>query len=74
MRLPQKIREEMTAAALSVSLREDMRIKAEQKRKQFLRDGKTSADDYIAFVMAFNEFINHEPKPFRRIPDQDMVL
>ncbi len=38
------------------------------------RDGKVDADAHIEFLNQFNEFINHEPKPFRKIIDRVMKL
>lgn len=74
MSIPQNIKEEWAAVSRSASLREDMRIIAQQKYIPFLEDGKTDVDAYLAFVTEFNEFINHEPKPFRKISDREMVL
>ena len=40
----------------------------------FVKDGVVDVDAYIDFVTQFNEFIGHEPKPFRQIIDKDMRL
>ena len=47
---------------------------AEQKHNPFFKNGKAHADAYIEFVTQYNDFINHLPKPFRRMIDNDMKL
>lgn len=56
------------------SLRRDMEMIASSKYRPFLIDGKVDVDAYIEFVTQFNEFINHTPKPFKKIIDGDMRL
>jgi hypothetical protein len=43
-------------------------------RSPFVRNGVVDIDAYIEFVQQFNEFINHEPKPFRPMIEKDMRL
>ena len=45
----------------------DMKIIAAQRHNPFFKNGKVHADAYI-------EFVNHQPKPFRRMIDNDMKL
>jgi len=40
----------------------------------FIKDGRVDIDAYLEFVTRSNEFINHTPRPFRRIKDRDMRL
>lgn len=74
MSLPQNIKDEVAALSESAQLREDMRTAAKEKYIPLLKDGKVDIDAYIAFVTQFNEFINHQRKPFRKISDRDMIL
>lgn len=55
-------------------LSEGMKIIRQQRHNPFIRCGKPDADAYITFACEYNAFINHSPKPFRRILDQRMVL
>lgn len=55
-------------------LSEGMKIIRKQRHNPFIRGGKPDADAYITFACEYNAFINHRPKPFRRIMDQRMVL
>jgi len=57
----------------SAALRRDMRAVASGMHRPFLRDGD-AVDLYLEFVCQFNEFVNHEPRPFRPILDRDMRL
>lgn len=58
----------------SESLRRDMRAVASQRHNPFLKNGKHDPDAYIEFVSRYNEFINHRPKPFRKMIDRIMPL
>ena len=55
-------------------LSEGMKIILQQRHNPFIRCGKPDADACITFACEYNAFINHRPKPFRRIMDQKMVL
>jgi len=72
--LSEKERQECSAVAGSGSLRDDMRHMAENRHNPFLKDGKVDVDRYIDFLNAYNEFINHMPKPFKPIIDRIMRL
>ena len=65
---------ELLRLAASSSMREDMERVAHQRHNPFVKDGIVDVDAYIEFVTQFNEFINHEPKPFEPIIDRDMRL
>jgi hypothetical protein len=51
-----------------------MRYLSEHRHNPFIKDGEVDVDAYIEFVQQFNEFINHEPKPFKPMIDKDMKL
>lgn len=70
----QAAKKELRELAQSESLRSDMAIVASSRRKFFLNNGEADVDAYTDFVTAFNEFISHEPKPFKQIIDRDMRL
>ena len=72
--LSEKEKQELTGIAESGSLRDDMRYLAEKKYNPFLKDGKVDIDRYIDFLNAYNEFINHTPKPFKPMIDRIMKL
>ena len=74
MSLPRNIKDEITALSKSAKLQEDMRTVAKEKYLPLLKDGKVDIDAYIAFVTQFNEFINHQQKPFKKILDRNMIL
>jgi hypothetical protein len=74
MKLSPAAQKELIELAHSESFKEDMDALAVRWRRPFLKDGEVDVDAYIVFVTAFNEFINHEPKPFNPMLDRDMKL
>jgi hypothetical protein len=65
---------EFQEMANSESFRKDMESVRLGRLHAFVKDGIVDVDAYIDFVTQFNEFIGHEPKPFRQIIDKDMRL
>jgi hypothetical protein len=65
---------EFRELAESNAFRKDMETIRANKHNPFVKDGKVDVDAYLEFVEQYNEFINHEPKPFRRMIDKDMRL
>ncbi len=65
---------EFVELANSESFRKDMDAVRRNRHNPFVRNGIVDVDAYLDFVAEFNEFINHEPKPFKRIIDRDMRL
>ncbi len=74
MKLSKTAQEEIRSLARSESLKHDLATVAASRHNPFVKDGVADADAYIAFVTAFNEFINHERKPFEPMVDKDMRL
>jgi hypothetical protein len=72
--LSEKEKQECAAITESGSLRDDMRQLAKNRHHPFLKDGKVDIDRYISFLNAYNEFINHMPKPFKPMIDRIMML
>ena len=52
----------------------DLQYISKHRHNPFVKNGKVDADAYIEFVTDYNEFINHQPKPFTKIIDTNMVL
>lgn len=67
-------KKELSASAKSDSLREDMRYLTEHRHNPVVVDGVVDIDRLIDFLTGFNEFINHEPKPFKPMIDKIMKL
>jgi hypothetical protein len=64
----------LPVSAKSASLREDMRYLMEHRHNPVLVDGVVDMDRLIHFLTGFNEFIDHEPKPFKPMIDRDIKL
>lgn len=65
---------ELIDLARSEDIKKDMETLRLRWETPFIKNGSVDVDGYIEFVTQFNEFINHEPKPFRPIIDRDMRL
>jgi len=65
---------ELVETGRSEDLRKDMEMLRSQWQTPFIKDGEVDIDTYIDFVQQFNEFINHEPRPFKKVIDKDMRL
>jgi len=72
--LSEKEKQERLEMAGSKSLLYDMRRLKAASQNAFVRDGKTDIDLYIEFLNAYNDFINHRPKPFKPIKGNKMIL
>jgi len=44
------------------------------RHNPFFKDGKPNPAAYLEFVTQANEFVNHKPKPFRRMIDKVMKI
>lgn len=74
MRISKKAAKELLRLSNSESLKKDMEILRHGRHNPFIKDGNVNLDAYVKFVTEFNEFINHEPKPFKKIIDKVMKL
>jgi len=74
MRISKKAAKEFLELSKSESLKKDMEVLRHQRHNPFIKNGNVDVDAYIEFVTEFNEFINHEPKPFKPIIDKEMKL
>ncbi|RJR16167.1 MAG: hypothetical protein C4581_10535 [Nitrospiraceae bacterium] len=69
-----KAEKELIDLARSEEFGKDMDLIKKRWHCPFLRNGEVDIDAYIEFIQQFNEFINHEPKPFKPMIDRDMRL
>ncbi|RJQ43837.1 MAG: hypothetical protein C4538_11495 [Nitrospiraceae bacterium] len=74
MKLSEKTQKELVELANSEELRKDMEILNMRQRPPFISNGVIDVDAYIEFIQQFNEFINHEPRPFKAMIERDMKL
>jgi len=74
MNLSDKSQEELLKQSQSVSFKNDMDTVVGSKHNPFIKNGRVDTEAYIEFVTQYNEFINHQPKPFRRMIDIEMKL
>ncbi len=65
---------ELRDMARSASLRNDMRLLRSTRHNPALVDGRMDLDRLIVFLDDYNEFINHEPRPFAPIVERDMKM
>ena len=72
MPLSEEEKEELKRLADSGEMRRDMQRMADSRRRAFLETGGVDTDRFLDFVSAFNQFINHAPRKFRRIEEHDM--
>lgn len=69
-----KEKEELLRLAKSPSLKRDMQFISAHRYNPVMVDGKVDMDRLIIFLTEYNEFINHQSKPFRPIIDRVMKL
>lgn len=67
-------RKEMLRLARSSSLKEDMTYLSKHRHNPAIFNGSVNMDRLITFLTEYNEFINHQPKPFKPIIDKVMKL
>lgn len=72
--LSKKEKEELLRLARSSSLRDDMKHLRENRHNPVIVNGKVDINRLITFLTQFNEFINHKPKPFKKMIDRVMKL
>ncbi|GBD96673.1 MAG TPA: hypothetical protein ENG83_10820 [Nitrospirae bacterium] len=67
-------KKELLRLAGSSTLKEDMRHLSATRHNPVMVNGKVSIDRLITFLSEYNEFINHEPKPFKPMIEREMKL
>jgi hypothetical protein len=73
-KISEQEKRELLRLAGSLSLREDMEYLSSHRHNPVLVNGMVDMDRLIEFLTQFNEFINHEPKPFMPMIDKEMKL
>ena len=74
MSIPAKSQQELLELSQSYTLKKDMEIISSKRHNPFFKNGMCDVDAYLEFVSQYNEFINHEQKPFKEMLDRDMRL
>ena len=69
-----KSQQELLELSQSHTLKKDMEIIYSKRHNSFIKNGRCDLDAYLEFVAQYNEFINHEQKPFKEMLDRDMRL
>jgi hypothetical protein len=69
-----KEQEELRRLAQSSSLENDMKYIAAHRHNPLIVEGNVDLDRLLTFLTEYNEFINHNPKPFKPIIDRIMKL
>ena len=67
-------RKEMLRLARSSSLKKDMTYLSKHRHNPVMVNGSVDMDRLITFLTEYNEFINHQPKPFKHVMDKVMKL
>ena len=67
-------KEEILEIAGSKTMREDMKYVANHRHNPLLINDPVDMDRLLAFLTQFNEFINHQQKPFKPMIDRVMKL
>ncbi len=67
-------KKELLAFAKSSKLRQDLRQVSKNRHNPFIVNGNVDLDCLLTFLNEYNYFINHTPKPFRKIIDRDVRL
>ncbi|MDY6853434.1 MAG: hypothetical protein SWO11_01810 [Thermodesulfobacteriota bacterium] len=74
MKMSEIEKKEFLRLAESLSMKEDMKRLSALRHNPVIIDGKIDMDRWVEFLTQFNEFINHQPKPFRPMIDKVMKL
>lgn len=72
--MSEREKQELKELANSAQLRLDSRRLRENRNNPFMEGNKINLDNFLVFLDEFNSFMNHCPKPFRKIIDRDMRL
>jgi len=73
-RLSKEEREELKEFAKSSAFKSDLRKILQNRHNPFIVEGRIDLDRFIKFLSEYNRFINHTPKPFRKIIDRKNKL
>ena len=73
MSISESTKKELLSLAQSQDLYIDMKIMSSRKSIDN-SPGMSAADRYLIFLNDFNEFINHERKPFKPFKEKKIIL
>ena len=74
MRLSKEEKAELKRLAKSIGFKKDIERVAKARHNPFVTNGEVNLERLVAFLTEYNQFINHIPRPFRKIIDRDMRL
>lgn len=74
MRLTVQEKKELLEMARSPKLRKDFKEIKRNRYNPFIVNGRLDIDRVIDFLTQFNDFIAHQPRPFRKIEDKKNKL
>ncbi len=67
VKLTKEEKKEIKTLAKSKKLKEDFRKISNNRYNPFVINGKVDIDKFLNFLNEYNQFINHTPKPFKKI-------
>ncbi|MDP8263311.1 MAG: hypothetical protein P9M13_08415 [Candidatus Ancaeobacter aquaticus] len=73
-RLSDKEKNDFRNIAFSKTFREDAAYVKKNRHNPFISNGEVNTDKVIEFLDEYNAFVNHTPKLFKKINDQNMRL
>ena len=73
-KISKEARKELIRLARDASFLEDMRKVSSNRHDIFGAAGGSEADTLVKFLTEYNEFLNHQPKPFQEIVGRNMKL
>lgn len=72
--LSEEEKRELRELSASSALKEDIDTLLRARHNPFIVNGRMDIDIFLAFLTEYNRFVNHAPKLFHRIIDNDMRL
>ncbi len=66
-KLTKEEKKEIKTLAKLKKLKEDLRKILNQRYNPFVINGEVDIDKFLDFLNEYNQFINHTPKPFKKI-------
>lgn len=73
-RLSREEKQEFLRLAHSSELRKDFLVVEENCRHISKKEGKGYLERYIKFLTTSNAFVNHKPKPFKKIEGKNFKM
>lgn len=67
-------KEELLVTARSSKLKKDLEQVSKKRYNPFVINGQIDIDRYLTFLNEYNLFVDHRPRPFRKIIAKDIRL